>query len=266
LVDGLTTLLRGLGLRVGIIAVDPTSPFTGGALLGDRIRMQNHAVDKGVFIRSMGTRGSLGGLAYKTKEVVKAMDSFGFDWVIVETVGVGQAELEIMNTTDSVVVVLTPGSGDSIQAIKAGIMEIADVFAVNKSDLAGADNVVREVEVMLDLQMKPKPWRPPVVKTSLLTGEGLKDLLNAVEKHRDFLLEKNIRNDITRERLKSETLQNIERICKQIVQKQISNSGEANRVLELVSNREIDTYTAGGLILKHIAAGITDSINNMKLE
>jgi LAO/AO transport system kinase len=132
LVDCLTTSLRKRSQKVAIVAVDPTSPFTGGALLGDRIRMQEHAVDQGVFIRSMATRGSLGGLAHTTKEVIKAIDAFGFEWIIVETVGVGQAELDIMNVADTTVVVLTPGAGDAIQTIKAGIMEIADVFAVNK--------------------------------------------------------------------------------------------------------------------------------------
>ncbi|MBC7104679.1 MAG: methylmalonyl Co-A mutase-associated GTPase MeaB, partial [Firmicutes bacterium] len=146
LVDRLTGLLRRTGRTVGIVAVDPTSPFTGGALLGDRIRMQEHACDDGVFIRSMGTRGSLGGLARTTKDVIRVLDAFGFDYVLVETVGVGQAELDIMHVADTTVVVLTPATGDSIQTIKAGIMEIADVFAVNKADLPGARKLAVEVE------------------------------------------------------------------------------------------------------------------------
>lgn len=172
LVDQVVKQLRQAGKTVGIIAVDPTSPFTGGALLGDRIRMQQHALDKGVFIRSMGTRGSLGGLAKTTKDVVKAMDAFGFNYVIIETVGVGQAELDIMHVADSTVVVLTPGAGDAIQTIKAGIMEIADVFAVNKSDLSGADKIANEVEIMLDQQRADIDWRPPVKLCSSLKDTG----------------------------------------------------------------------------------------------
>jgi LAO/AO transport system kinase len=160
LVDSLVKEIRKSKELVGIVAVDPTSPFTGGAILGDRIRMNTHALDEGVFIRSMGTRGSLGGLAKTTKEVVKVMDAFGMAWVIIETVGVGQAELDIMYIADSTVVVLTPGAGDSIQTMKAGIMEIADVFAINKCDLPGADSVEMEVQLMLNFRDDHIKWRP----------------------------------------------------------------------------------------------------------
>lgn len=151
LVDQLLVLLRRQGLKVGVIAIDPTSPFTGGAILGDRIRMQEHALDKGVFIRSMGTRGSLGGLSRATKDVVQVLDAFGKDIVIIETVGVGQSEVDIIKYADTTMVVLTPAGGDSVQTIKAGIMEIADVFVVNKADLPGADRTVSEISMMLDL-------------------------------------------------------------------------------------------------------------------
>lgn len=254
LVDRLTFLLRKRGDKVGIVAVDPTSPFTGGALLGDRIRMQEHAVDQGVFIRSMGTRGSLGGLAHTTKEVVKAMDAFGFNWIIVETVGVGQAELDVMHVADSVIVVLTPGAGDSIQTIKAGIMEIADVFAVNKSDLPGADKVSLEVEMMLDLQSKAMPWRPPVVKTSIVSGTGLEDLLSAIEKHHDYLMVEGLFRKRREERLKSETLEILDRQWQQLVRKKMKLSEEVSGLLESVANRQNDPYTAASLILEYVVA------------
>ncbi len=254
LVDRLTFLLRRRDLKVGIVAVDPTSPFSGGALLGDRIRMQEHAVDQGVFIRSMGTRGSLGGLANTTKEVVRAMDAFGFDWVIVETVGVGQAELDIMHVADSVVVVLTPGAGDSIQTIKAGIMEIADIFAVNKSDLPGADKVALEVEMMLDLHTAETPWRPPVIKTSSVTGAGVEDLLSAVEKHRAYLMEKGLFQKRREARLRSETLEILDRQWQQLVRKEMKLSEEVNGLLEKVARRKIDPYTAASSILDYVVA------------
>lgn len=252
LVDRLTSLLRKRNLKVGIVAVDPTSPFSGGALLGDRIRMQEHAVDQGVFIRSMGTRGSLGGLACTTKEVVKAMDAFGFDWVVVETVGVGQAELDIMHVADSVVVVLTPGAGDSIQTIKAGIMEIADVFAVNKSDLPGAEKMALEVEMMLDLHSAEIPWRPPVVKTSTVSGAGVEDLLAAVERHRAYLLEKGLFQKRREERLRSETLEILDRQWQQLVRREMKLSEEISGLLNAVERRELDPYTAAASILSWV--------------
>ncbi|MEW5898253.1 MAG: methylmalonyl Co-A mutase-associated GTPase MeaB [Bacillota bacterium] len=252
LVDRLTSLLRKRGLKVGIVAVDPTSPFSGGALLGDRIRMQEHAVDQGVFIRSMGTRGSLGGLAHTTKEVVKAMDAFGFDWVIVETVGVGQAELDIMHVADSVIVVLTPGAGDSIQTIKAGIMEIADIFTINKSDLPGADKIAMEVEIMLDFHSQESPWRPPVVKTSTISGTGLEDLLSAIEKHRAYLLAKGLFEKRREKRLRSDTLEILDHHWQQLVRKEMKLSEEVNDILESVTRKQIDPYTAASLILNYV--------------
>ncbi|MDD2421898.1 MAG: methylmalonyl Co-A mutase-associated GTPase MeaB, partial [Heliobacteriaceae bacterium] len=191
LTDKVITALRKQGEKVGVVAVDPSSPFTGGALLGDRIRMNDHYQDKDVFIRSMGTRGSLGGLARATKEVLKVLDAFGCTFILVETVGVGQAELEIMTAADTTVVVLTPGAGDSIQAIKAGIMEIADVFAINKADLDGADRVVTEVRAMLDLaehtRLTRLDWRPPVIKTVTMSNLGIEDLVEGIMAHRKFL-------------------------------------------------------------------------------
>lgn len=214
----LTKLYREAGLTVGIVAVDPTSPFTGGALLGDRVRMETVALDPGVFIRSMATRGSLGGLSSATRDVCDVLDAFGFDRIVIETVGVGQSELEISRTADSSVVILVPESGDSIQALKAGLMEIADLFVVNKSDRPGADRLVNELEVMLGLRsgnaMQHVPahhgvelraanparraremaatvgnasWTPPVLKTIAKDGTGVAELLTALDRHFDYL-------------------------------------------------------------------------------
>jgi LAO/AO transport system kinase len=215
--------------------------------------MNEHALDKGVFIRSMGTRRSLGGLAKTTKEVVKVMDAFGMDWVIIETVGVGQAELDIMYIADTTVVVLTPGAGDSIQAMKAGIMEIADVFAVNKADLPGSDRVASEVEMMLDLQCDHIKWRPPVVKTSTIhTGEGVNDLLAAIEKHSAFLREKGLFDERRRERTRNEAVDIVNYQWEKLVRRQLELPGPVNDMLDRVAAREMDPYTASATIMEWI--------------
>ncbi len=181
--------LRRDGRRVGVLAVDPTSPFSGGALLGDRVRMQEHATDPGVFIRSMATRGHLGGLARATPQAVRVLEAAGCDVVLVETVGVGQSEVEVAALADTTVVLLAPGMGDGIQAAKAGILEVGDVFAVNKADRAGADETARDISQMLGLgsPRRPGDWRPPVVKTVAATGEGIDELAGAIAKHQDWL-------------------------------------------------------------------------------
>jgi LAO/AO transport system kinase len=186
LVRGLAQAYRAEGRRVGIVAVDPTSPFTGGAILGDRIRMAEIYTDPGVFIRSMATRGALGGLARATNDAVDVLDAAGYDRVLVETVGVGQDEVDVVRTADTVAVVLVPGLGDDIQAIKAGILEIADVFVVNKAERDGADRAVAELAMMLDFAPR-EDWRPPIIKTSATTGSGVAEVLAALEAHGDFL-------------------------------------------------------------------------------
>jgi LAO/AO transport system kinase len=178
---------RAQGKRVGIIAVDPTSPFTGGAILGDRIRMADLYTDRGVFIRSMATRGFLGGLARATNDVVDILDAGGFDVVLVETVGVGQDEVEVVRTVQTNLVVLVPGMGDDIQAIKAGIMEIGDVFVVNKADRPGADKTVTEVTMMMSLVEEHGDWVPPIVKTVASRNQGTQDLDDAIAKHYEYL-------------------------------------------------------------------------------
>ena len=188
LVDRLTRHLRARGETVAVLAVDPTSPFTGGALLGDRIRMQGHYTDPGVFIRSMATRGTMGGLARATRDAIDLLDAAGFDWVLVETVGVGQDEVDVVRSVDSVVVVTVPGLGDDIQAIKAGLMEIADVFVINKADRDGADRSQRDLEMMLSLG-EHGLWVPPIVRTVASRDEGLEGVIAAIERHREFLAE-----------------------------------------------------------------------------
>ncbi|PWT85074.1 MAG: methylmalonyl Co-A mutase-associated GTPase MeaB [Blastocatellia bacterium] len=187
LVDQLVGELRRRGSLVGILAVDPTSPFSGGAVLGDRLRMQAHANDDGVFIRSMATRGHLGGLARATDDAALVLDASGKDVVIIETVGVGQDEVDVVRTADVTMVMLVPGTGDEVQALKAGIMEIADIFVVNKADRDGSDRLVSAVEATLSLHAyAPDQWRPPIVKTIATRGQGIADVVDAIDQFRDF--------------------------------------------------------------------------------
>jgi len=186
--SALVTAFRADGRRVGVLAVDPTSPFSGGALLGDRVRMQDHATDRGVYIRSMATRGHLGGLAWSTPQALRILDSAGCDVVLVETVGVGQSEVEVAALADTTLVLLAPGMGDAIQAAKAGILEVGDVFVVNKADRDGADQVVRDLRGAIRLaERSPGDWREPIVKTVASRGEGLAEVVAAVDKHRAWM-------------------------------------------------------------------------------
>ena len=178
--------LRALGLEVAVLAIDPSSPFTGGAILGDRVRMQEHATDPGVFIRSMATRGHLGGLSLSAPQAIRLLDAMGREWVLVETVGVGQVEVEIAGTADTTIVVVNPGWGDAVQANKAGLMEIADIFVINKSDRQGAEETRRDLEQMLDLSdLAHGSWRPPIISTVATSGQGVAELWSAVLAHRD---------------------------------------------------------------------------------
>jgi LAO/AO transport system kinase len=189
--SALLAAYRKSGRRIGVLAIDPSSPFTGGALLGDRVRMQEHATDSGVYIRSMGSRGHLGGLSWATPQAVRILDAAGCDVVMVETVGVGQAEVEVASLADSTVVLLAPGMGDGIQAAKAGILEVADLYVVNKADRDGADHTIRDLRNMMALveDRSSNAWQPPVIKTVASTGEGIDDLVAALENHRAWLAE-----------------------------------------------------------------------------
>jgi LAO/AO transport system kinase len=185
----LVRALRAQGRRVGVLAVDPSSPFSGGALLGDRVRMGEHATDDGVFIRSMAARGHLGGLAWSTPQALRVLDAAGCDVVLIETVGVGQSEVEVVSLADTTVVLVAPGTGDGIQAAKAGILEVADVFVVNKADRDGADQAIRDLQHMLSLGERPadRGWTRPVVRTVAARGDGVDDLVAALDAHRDWL-------------------------------------------------------------------------------
>ena len=250
LIDQLVNLIRKNGETVGIVAVDPTSPFSGGALLGDRIRLQKHCLDKGVFIRSMSTRGNLGGLARTTKEVVKIMDAFGKDWIIVETVGVGQAEVDIMNVAHTTVLVMTPNTGDGIQMIKAGIMEIADIFVANKCDLVGCDRLIVEIETMLN--MTDNKWRPPVIKTSTLNEEGIDDLLAALNTHRNFLKENEIYNSLEREKASSDTMDILTLRWQECIRKHMEDGGPVRCWFDQVLDRQMDPYTAATKVMEFL--------------
>jgi LAO/AO transport system kinase len=187
LTGALLSVIRRAGDPVSVLAIDPSSPFTGGAILGDRIRMQDHSLDDGVFIRSMATRGHLGGLALATPQAVRVLDAAGFPWVLVETVGVGQVEVEIVGAADTTVVVVNPGWGDAVQANKAGLMEIADVFVINKADRPGADSTRRDLDAMLDMTAPVDGWRPPIVDAVATDGQGVDDLWAQVGAHRSHL-------------------------------------------------------------------------------
>jgi LAO/AO transport system kinase len=253
LTDRLIGLLRKQGKHVGVIAVDPTSPFTGGAILGDRIRMNDHALDPGVFIRSMGSRGTPGGLSGATKEVVRLLDAYGSDVILMETVGVGQTELDVMHVADTVVVVLHPGTGDHIQARKAGIMEIADVFVVNKADLPGADKMVQEINHALDMA-SPGEWRPPVVATSSSRNEGVDALWDALVEHRGFLERSGLGKVRRRRWYQDEIVAIAEEQFQQMVRDQIQAMADWDRWLEQVEAGLKDPYEVASALLQALMA------------
>jgi LAO/AO transport system kinase len=249
LTDKLAKEYRRQGKTVGIIAIDPTSPFSGGAILGDRIRMNELTLDQGVFIRSMGTRGSLGGLSRKTSEAIKILDAFGFDVVLVETVGVGQSEVDIVKTADTTLVVLVPGLGDDIQAIKAGILEIGDVFAINKADHEGVDRLHTELEMMLDLNQAKITWRPPIRRVIANRGEGINELAEAIEKQ--IVQSKESGQFITRrtDRTRSELLSMLDEQVGRYVRKKLSDYGKFDEVVTSVERREKNPYAVVGDIM-----------------
>ena len=249
LVDKLTAIARGKGASVGIIAVDPTSPFSGGAVLGDRIRMQQHYLDSGVFIRSMATRGSLGGLPRTARRAAKLMDAFGKDIVILETVGVGQTELDIIEAADTTIVVLYPGGGDAIQTMKAGLMEIADIFAVNKADRQGADQVVAELEAMLSLNPRDCDWQTPVLAIQALNNIGIDELYQDIERHRG-MLESTGRLAVQRQgQLKKELIQAIEQGVSTQISRLMVDDQNLIALSEKVAKGELDPYSTAKEIL-----------------
>lgn len=248
LVDRLTAKLRSQGKRVAVVAIDPSSPFTGGAILGDRIRMQQHSGDRGVYIRSLGTRGKHGGLSHASKEVVLVLDAAGYDVILVETAGVGQTELEILRLAQSILVVLVPESGDAIQVMKAGLMEIADIFAVNKSDRPEADQLVRELTTMLGMSAHDeKSWINPVKKTEALREVGIDELVAAFQSHQDYLTRSGKREVKAREFLKNEVVDILsERLSFSVMNAFETTSGKD--LLDQLVSRKLDPYRAADII------------------
>ena len=249
LTDKLVKELIKQGKKIGIVAVDPTSPFSGGAILGDRIRMSDLALDKNVFIRSMGTRGSLGGMSKATWGAVKVLDIFGCDYVFIETVGVGQSEIDIVKTADTVLMVMVPNLGDDIQAIKAGTMEIADVFAINKADLDGADKTKVEIEMNLNLN-EEKDYRPPVIKVSALQNESIDILLEKILDHKEYL---ETENKLEAKRIRNNKLEIVKMVEYDLMKVILNKAVEGDLLDQLakqVTHRETDPYTAKDQLLQ----------------
>jgi len=242
---------RNRDKSVGVIAVDPSSPFSGGAILGDRIRMDEHAQDDKVYIRSMSVRGSLGGLARDTRSVVDILDAAGWDIILVETVGVGQSEVDIMGVADTVIVTLIPGTGDTIQTIKAGLNEIADIFVVNKSDIEGASRLARRIENMLQ-QLSHKSWCPPVVLTNSLSGQGMDELYEEIEKHRKYLKQSNKLDENRYLSQKQYVMDIVTNKIREIVSAELAKQSVLEAILNKVFQREVDAFTASNQIINYI--------------
>ncbi|HAF50627.1 MAG TPA: methylmalonyl Co-A mutase-associated GTPase MeaB [Synergistaceae bacterium] len=257
LVDKIISRYKELGKSVGIIAVDPSSPFSGGAILGDRLRMQQHALDPSVFIRSMGTRGSLGGLSRAAYEAALILDACGKDIVIIETAGVGQTEIDIVRIADTVILLLVPGMGDDVQIMKAGIMEIADVFVVNKADREDADKIVAEVNLMLDIAGE-RSWRPPVLKAIAESGQGVDDIIRAVEEHRLYLQKSEEGKKRRSSRIRHEVEEILRRDIARIVEKEWEERS-SNDLIEALASRRSDPYTEAGRLLEDILGAAENS-------
>jgi LAO/AO transport system kinase len=249
LTDRLIGAARRDRRRVGVLAIDPTSPYTGGAILGDRIRMQDHALDEGVFVRSMATRGHLGGLALAAPEAIRVLAATGSEVVLVETVGVGQVEVEIAGAADTTVVVLNPGWGDAVQAAKAGLLEVADVFAINKADRPGADETRRDLEAMLDMNMSMGEWRPPIVMTTASTGDGAARLWKEIGAHRAYL---GGGRELSRRR-EQQLLDELRRVTVSRIERDVRRAEAGERYEEVKAallSRSMDPYEAAGRLLE----------------
>jgi LAO/AO transport system kinase len=250
LTAGLVRLVRQAGEEVAVLAVDPSSPFTGGAILGDRVRMQDHTLDSGVFIRSMATRGHVGGLALATPEAIRVLDAAGFSWVLVETVGVGQVEVEVAGATDTTMVVVNPGWGDAVQANKAGLLEVADVFVVNKADRPGVEETRRDLEQMLDLSAE-RPWRPPVVACVAVQDRHVDDVWSAVLAHRQHLVSTGALEVRRADRTRAE-LRDV--VAGQLTRRALAafEAGDQADIEAAVLDRRLDPYTAAAEIVSRI--------------
>jgi LAO/AO transport system kinase len=251
LTDKLVKLLRRDEYKVGVIAVDPTSPYSGGAILGDRIRMNDLALDPGVFIRSMGTRGYLGGLAKATRNAVKILDAYGCDFIIIETVGVGQSEVDIVKAADTVVMVMVPGLGDDIQSIKAGVMEIGDIFVVNKSDILGAQRTATEINMMLDLSQN-MDRRPPVVMVTASQNKNIDLLYNEIKSHFSYMEENGILEKRRKQNIKRELIELVEEELRKVVIKETESNGEMEEASDELYNKKTDPLAIRDMLLSKI--------------
>jgi LAO/AO transport system kinase len=249
LVDAMISAFRRDDKTVGVLAVDPNSPFTGGAVLGDRIRMQRHALDEGVYVRSMGARGHLGGLASATRQATRILDAYGRDYVILETVGVGQAELEVSGISDTVVVVLNPSQGDEVQALKAGILEIADIFVINKADLAGADRAVRQLRQIYPDDMQEGDWLPPILKTVAVKEEGIERLLLEIEKHRAHVEKTGRLEEKRRARLRDEVLDLVSERARRRAAKRLRDGTDVGSRISTAPLSSLDPYELASELL-----------------
>jgi LAO/AO transport system kinase len=252
LICELTREYRKQGLKVGVIAIDPTSPFSGGALLGDRVRMMELATDDGVFIRSMGTRGMLGGLTSAVYDVVEILDAAGKDIVMVETVGVGQAEVDVIKIADTTLVVLVPGLGDSIQTIKAGIMEIADIYVVNKADRADIDQTIAELESLVDIACTNKDRKTPILTAVAKENKGVVELINEINKHREYLKKSKMFEAQRRKRYEAELIEIIRKRLMNFIFDESTFKGKVESLIDQISKKELDPYTAADEILGKI--------------
>ena len=251
LTDRLAKALRKEDKKIGIIAIDPTSPFSGGSILGDRIRMNDLSLDKGVFIRSMGTRGYLGGLSKATQGAVRLLDIFGCDYIFVETVGVGQSEVDIVKTADTVIMVMVPGLGDDIQAIKAGVMEIGDIFAINKSDLMGASKTATEIKMMLDMSDNMER-RPPVLQVTAIKSEGIDKLVDEVKDHMNYLKKSNKLYERRKNNAKTEIIKLVEEDIINLILKKNESIGMLDDIAHKVAIKALDPYTAKDKVFNSI--------------
>lgn len=249
LLDALIKEIRADGRKVGVLAIDPSSPFTGGAILGDRIRMQEHTLDKNVFIRSMANRGHAGGIALATYDAVRMMEASGYEVIIIETVGVGQSELAIAETADTTVLVLMPGSGDDIQAIKSGIMEIGDVFIVNKADLPGANKTASEIVASLELSTKGQSWKAPVISTVAESHQGIKEAWCAIKQHYAYLRESGMLEKRRRHRIETELSELVAAIAREHLENSLKHSPQVQELLKDLLSKEIDPHSAAERII-----------------
>lgn len=256
LVDVLIDAFRKRDKTVGVVAIDPSSPFSGGAVLGDRVRMQRHATDKGVFIRSLATRGWYGGLSRATTNIINIMDAMGKDFILVETVGVGQTEVDVMNFAHTCVVVLVPGAGDWVQTIKAGILEIADIFVINKADKEGANELAVELETILRPHAYPaEAWKPKILLTEAITNKGVDKLVEGIHQHREFLIASGGYDAYLKDRVKLELMEALKGSLMDRISQLINQDDYLQRLVDDLANKRTDPYTAASEIIKKLKEG-----------